>query len=168
MDKYFGNVCELDLIFSFAKGYFILDELLLAGELQESSKKNILRVISAQDSIEDTEVSSKSHARSFDFCAFLRLVQTPSDPCCDVFHASRLKPPFYTNTHSFPGRRGGYEDHVNHGFICIQSSKHGQEFGVYICNGFLFDAPIILKVFANAPVIIRRLMCSRNNWRNQE
>ncbi|RKF61539.1 AP-1 complex subunit sigma-1 [Erysiphe neolycopersici] len=47
MDKYYGNVCE---------AYFILDELLLAGELQESSKKNVLRVISAQDAIEDTEV----------------------------------------------------------------------------------------------------------------
>lgn len=34
-----------------------MDELLLAGEMQESSKKNVLRVISAQDSIEDTEVS---------------------------------------------------------------------------------------------------------------
>jgi hypothetical protein len=61
MDKYYGNVCELDIIFNFQKAYFILDELLLAGEMQESSKKNVLRVISAQDSIEDTEVSrSKS------------------------------------------------------------------------------------------------------------
>lgn len=58
MDKYYGNVCELDIIFNFQKAYFILDELLLAGEMQESSKKNVLRVISAQDSIEDTEVSS--------------------------------------------------------------------------------------------------------------
>ncbi|TAQ88066.1 hypothetical protein B7494_g3595 [Chlorociboria aeruginascens] len=55
MDKYYGNVCELDIIFNFQKAYFILDELLLAGEMQESSKKNVLRVISAQDSIEDTE-----------------------------------------------------------------------------------------------------------------
>jgi AP-1 complex subunit sigma 1/2 len=58
MDKYYGNVCELDIIFNFQKAYFILDELLLAGEMQESSKKNVLRVISAQDSIEDTEVSN--------------------------------------------------------------------------------------------------------------
>ena len=57
MDKYYGNVCELDIIFNFQKAYFILDELLLAGEMQESSKKNVLRVISAQDGIEDTEVS---------------------------------------------------------------------------------------------------------------
>jgi hypothetical protein len=57
MDKYYGNVCELDIIFHFQKAYFILDELLLAGEMQESSKKNVLRVISAQDQIEDTEVS---------------------------------------------------------------------------------------------------------------
>jgi hypothetical protein len=57
MDKYYGNVCELDIIFNFQKAYFILDELLLAGEMQESSKKNVLRVIGAQDSLEDMEVS---------------------------------------------------------------------------------------------------------------
>ncbi|ORX64003.1 Adaptor protein complex sigma subunit [Basidiobolus meristosporus CBS 931.73] len=55
LDKYFGNVCELDLIFNFNKAYFILDELLIVGELQESSKKSVLRIIGQQDSIEDTE-----------------------------------------------------------------------------------------------------------------
>ncbi len=39
LDKYFGNVCELDLIFNFHKAYFMLDELLMAGELQEPSKR---------------------------------------------------------------------------------------------------------------------------------
>jgi AP-1 complex subunit sigma 1/2 len=58
MDKYYGNVCELDIIFNFQKAYFILDELLLAGELQESSKKNVLRCISQQDGLEDMEVCS--------------------------------------------------------------------------------------------------------------
>jgi AP-1 complex subunit sigma 1/2 len=56
MDKYYGNVCELDIIFNFQKAYFILDELLLAGEMQESSKKNVLRCISQQDNLEDMEV----------------------------------------------------------------------------------------------------------------
>ncbi|CBX98610.1 hypothetical protein LEMA_P078490.1 [Plenodomus lingam JN3] len=55
MDKYYGNVCELDIIFNFQKAYFILDELLLAGEMQESSKKNVLRCIGQQDSLEDME-----------------------------------------------------------------------------------------------------------------
>lgn len=32
LDRYFGNVCELDLIFNFHKAYYILDELILAGE----------------------------------------------------------------------------------------------------------------------------------------
>jgi hypothetical protein len=58
MDKYYGNVCELDIIFSFTKAYYILDELLLAGELQESSKKNVLRCISQQDALEDMEVGA--------------------------------------------------------------------------------------------------------------
>lgn len=59
MDKYYGNVCELDIIFNFQKAYFILDELLIAGELQESSKKNVLRCISQEDALEDMEVSHK-------------------------------------------------------------------------------------------------------------
>ncbi|CDM32146.1 Longin-like domain [Penicillium roqueforti FM164] len=57
MDKYYGNVCELDIIFNFQKAYFILDELLIAGEMQETSKKNVLRCISQQDSLEDMEAS---------------------------------------------------------------------------------------------------------------
>ncbi|MQM16617.1 hypothetical protein Taro_049580, partial [Colocasia esculenta] len=48
LDRYFGSVCELDLIFNFHKAYYILDELLIAGELQESSKKSVARLIAAQ------------------------------------------------------------------------------------------------------------------------
>lgn len=51
LDKYFGNVCELDLIFNFHKAYFILDELLLAGELQEPSKRVVNREIANQDDL---------------------------------------------------------------------------------------------------------------------
>ncbi|KAI4793607.1 hypothetical protein KUCAC02_032605 [Chaenocephalus aceratus] len=32
LDKYFGNVCELDLIFNFEKADYILDEFLMGGE----------------------------------------------------------------------------------------------------------------------------------------
>lgn len=78
MDKYYGNVCELDIIFSFTKAYYILDELLLAGELQESSKKNVLRCIGQQDSLEDMEVSNDSDDASLpplpSFLSFLYCV----------------------------------------------------------------------------------------------
>ncbi|KAL4266251.1 adaptor complexes small subunit family protein [Pleurotus pulmonarius] len=49
LDRYFGNVCELDLIFNFDQAYAILDELILGGELQESSKKVVMSVIAASD-----------------------------------------------------------------------------------------------------------------------
>ena len=71
MDKYYGNVCELDIIFNFQKAYFILDELLLAGEMQESSKKNVLRCIGQQDSLEDMEVSVERSLSSA--CILLRI-----------------------------------------------------------------------------------------------
>jgi len=47
------QVCELDIIFNFEKAYFILDEFLLAGEVQETSKKQVLKAISAQDLLQD-------------------------------------------------------------------------------------------------------------------
>ena len=78
MDKYYGNVCELDIIFNFQKAYFILDELLLAGEMQESSKKNVLRCIGQQDSLEDMEVSGGSTPISHDFCSPTKIVSTIS------------------------------------------------------------------------------------------
>ncbi|TFY79976.1 hypothetical protein EWM64_g4042 [Hericium alpestre] len=63
LDRYFGNVCELDLIFNFQKAYAILDELIIAGELQESSKKSVLRVVTQSDSVEDQENTEDVMAR---------------------------------------------------------------------------------------------------------
>jgi AP-1 complex subunit sigma 1/2 len=78
LDKYFGNVCELDIIFNFHKvcaaasvpdpnhvrvglivqAYYILDEVLLGGELQETSSREVLRIISTLDDkmIEDDKI----------------------------------------------------------------------------------------------------------------
>ncbi|KAI8107774.1 hypothetical protein M9435_002802 [Picochlorum sp. BPE23] len=55
LDKYFGNVCELDLIFNFHKAYYILDELLLGGELQEPSKKVVIQMVEKQDMRQEEE-----------------------------------------------------------------------------------------------------------------
>lgn len=63
LDRYFGNVCELDLIFNFHKAYYILDELLIAGELQETSKKAVLRVCASQDALMD-ESKEKERERA--------------------------------------------------------------------------------------------------------
>ncbi|PPQ94015.1 hypothetical protein CVT25_009863 [Psilocybe cyanescens] len=48
LDRYFGN---------------ILDELIIAGELQESSKKSVLRVVTQSDSVEEQENSEDTMAR---------------------------------------------------------------------------------------------------------
>lgn len=42
LDSYFANVCELDIVFNFNKVYLILDEYMLAGEIEETSKREIL------------------------------------------------------------------------------------------------------------------------------
>eukprot|EP00932_Pfiesteria_piscicida_P015477 SRR837773.27716.p2 GENE.SRR837773.27716~~SRR837773.27716.p2 ORF type:complete len:151 (+),score=62.68 SRR837773.27716:55-507(+) len=51
LDRYFGNVCELDLIFNFHKAYYILDEIVISGELQETSKRAVLHHIADQDAL---------------------------------------------------------------------------------------------------------------------
>ena len=61
----FLQVCELDIIFNFEKAYFMLDELVLGGEIQETSKKNVLKAISAQDLLQ--EVCGTFFSNSFHF-----------------------------------------------------------------------------------------------------
>ncbi|EFA76661.1 adaptor-related protein complex 2 [Heterostelium album PN500] len=51
LDAYFGNVCELDLVFNFYKVYAILDEVFLAGELMEPSKHIILQRMDFLDNL---------------------------------------------------------------------------------------------------------------------
>ena len=55
LDKYFGNVCELDIIFNFHKAYYILDELFIGGELQETNKREVMRVVVAHEALSRQE-----------------------------------------------------------------------------------------------------------------
>ncbi|VVB07622.1 unnamed protein product [Arabis nemorensis] len=52
LDHFFSNVCELDLVFNFHKVYLILDEFILAGELQETSKRAIIERMSELEKLE--------------------------------------------------------------------------------------------------------------------
>ncbi|KAI3656273.1 hypothetical protein MP638_000219 [Amoeboaphelidium occidentale] len=52
LDEYFGNVCELDLVFNFYKVYAILDEVFLAGEIEETSKRQVLNRLAQLDKLE--------------------------------------------------------------------------------------------------------------------
>ena len=51
LDKYFGNVCELDLVFNFHKAHYVLDEVFIAGHLQETSKKLIAKLVGEHDAL---------------------------------------------------------------------------------------------------------------------
>lgn len=42
LDTFFGSVCELDIVFNFGNVYAALDEMFLAGELEETSKRVVL------------------------------------------------------------------------------------------------------------------------------
>uniref|UniRef100_A0A8C4QQ68 AP complex subunit sigma n=1 Tax=Eptatretus burgeri TaxID=7764 RepID=A0A8C4QQ68_EPTBU len=60
LDQYFGCVCELDIIFNFEKAYFILDELLLGGEVQETSKRVVLCAVEEADDLQvETDVTRR-------------------------------------------------------------------------------------------------------------
>ncbi|KAI3332023.1 Adaptor protein complex sigma subunit [Xylariaceae sp. AK1471] len=52
LDAFFGNVCELDLVFNFYKVYAILDEVFMAGEIEETSKQVVLTRLEHLDKLE--------------------------------------------------------------------------------------------------------------------
>ncbi|XP_036605607.1 AP-1 complex subunit sigma-3-like [Trichosurus vulpecula] len=54
LDKHFGNICELDIIFNFEKAYFTLDEFIIGGEIQEISKKTAVKAIEDSDMLQET------------------------------------------------------------------------------------------------------------------
>mmetsp|Transcript_11086 Transcript_11086/g.29122 ORF Transcript_11086/g.29122 Transcript_11086/m.29122 type:complete len:161 (+) Transcript_11086:212-694(+) len=60
LDRYFGNVCELDIIFNFHKAYYILDEIFVGGELCESSKKEVLSVCAQMDELMEEREEDKA------------------------------------------------------------------------------------------------------------
>ncbi|GAA54546.1 AP-1 complex subunit sigma 1/2 [Clonorchis sinensis] len=59
LDKYFGSVCELDIIFHFEKAYYVLDEFLLGGEVQETGKDSALNDIDMQDLLQEEECKTR-------------------------------------------------------------------------------------------------------------
>lgn len=50
LDDYYTNVCELDIIFNFTKAFFILDEMINSGYVQESDRSLIKSFLLGQDS----------------------------------------------------------------------------------------------------------------------
>lgn len=52
LDGYFGNVCELDLVFHFDRVYSILDEMILSGEISETSAVSILDRLKEADKLD--------------------------------------------------------------------------------------------------------------------
>lgn len=49
LDKYFENVCELDIMFNIEKAHFVLDEMVMNGCIVETNRASILNVIYAID-----------------------------------------------------------------------------------------------------------------------
>jgi AP-4 complex subunit sigma-1 len=43
LDKYFENVCELDIMFNLEKAHFILEEMVANGAVVETNRANILK-----------------------------------------------------------------------------------------------------------------------------
>jgi len=48
-DRYFGNVCELDIMFHLDRAHFILEEMVIAGEMVETNKVNALQPVQLLD-----------------------------------------------------------------------------------------------------------------------
>ncbi len=49
LDKYFENVCELDIMFALPTAHHILDEMVMNGYIIETNRANILKPIQLQD-----------------------------------------------------------------------------------------------------------------------
>ena len=64
LDQYFGNVCELDIIFNFHRAYAVLFEVIMGGHIVEGSKKEAIEQITKQDVlIEEVNAANSGQRR---------------------------------------------------------------------------------------------------------
>eukprot|EP00823_Brevimastigomonas_motovehiculus_P009610 TRINITY_DN929_c0_g1_i1.p1 TRINITY_DN929_c0_g1~~TRINITY_DN929_c0_g1_i1.p1 ORF type:complete len:149 (+),score=15.28 TRINITY_DN929_c0_g1_i1:66-512(+) len=49
LDKCFENVCELDIMFNLERAHYILDEMVMNGQIVETNKTNILNPLRIMD-----------------------------------------------------------------------------------------------------------------------
>ena len=54
LDKYFENVCELDIMFNIEKAHFILDEMVTNGAIVETNKANVLKPVLLLEKVSKT------------------------------------------------------------------------------------------------------------------
>lgn len=62
------QVCELDIIFNFEKAYFILDEFIMGGEIQETSKKSAVKAIEDSDMLQEVSTTGTDNDGDGDDC----------------------------------------------------------------------------------------------------
>jgi len=51
MDKYFENVCELDIMFNLEKAHYIINEMIMCGYIIETNKALILSKFPKRESL---------------------------------------------------------------------------------------------------------------------
>lgn len=53
MDIYFESVCEMDIIYNFEKIQFIIDELIIGGEMLETDKTRVPDCVTFLDNLQE-------------------------------------------------------------------------------------------------------------------
>lgn len=53
MDIYFESVCEMDIIYNFEKIQFIIDELIIGGEMLETDKTRVPECVTFLDKLQE-------------------------------------------------------------------------------------------------------------------
>ena len=59
LDRYFENVCELDIMFNLEKAHFILDEMVVDGCVVETNKVNILKPIALMEKASEEKLFAR-------------------------------------------------------------------------------------------------------------
>jgi AP-4 complex subunit sigma-1 len=54
LDRYFENVCELDIMFNIEKAHYILDEMISNGYILEMNRTNVLNPLVLMDKFADS------------------------------------------------------------------------------------------------------------------
>ena len=88
LDRYFGNVCELDIIFNFHRAYICLYSVFTNGYMLDTSKGNVINELADMDRmVEEARAKTKDWSNEENGLSFQMQMQLGRRPTKQINHA---------------------------------------------------------------------------------
>ncbi|KAJ1606135.1 putative clathrin assembly protein AP19 small subunit [Cryptosporidium canis] len=133
LDKYFENVCELDIMFNLDKAHIIIEEIIMSGRIAETNKSNIMQYMGLLESAAQNNDDINSMIMSEKFIRS-NIAKQILENSCEAMHeildtsclhsrSNRGSPIYLDSDLNLEGKMIFHRFHKRKWKMCVDSSK---------------------------------------------